>query len=110
MPITNETNIIGIIAATVSFVAIIVTLITAVTSTRQSAFTSLQTVVAQMEKTLRDNQATIEELDKGLKRERKLRMQYEDYIHALIGQLRSANVIPVDMALFVENEKNEPIL
>jgi len=99
---TTDTDIIGYVAAIVSFVAIVVTLLTALTAVRQSAFNNLQAVVERLEKNAKDDRATIEELRVGLNRERKIRMQYEDYIHELINRLRSANIPLPDISLFVD--------
>lgn len=114
--LAEEPNILTILTAVVSFIAILVTLISALTSTRQSAFNNLQAVVVQLEKsmelhqkTIASQQVTIAELELAMRKEKRRSMQYEDYQHALILQLRNADVIPVDIKIYVFDEKPQDL-
>lgn len=95
-------QIVQIITAVVSAIAIVVTVVTAITSTRSSAFNDLKVVVEQMKVELTNSKKVITQLEIDFSRERRLRMQYEDYIHALINQLRDSNIVPIDMSKYVE--------
>jgi len=93
------------ISAFIAAVAIIVALTNSLTSTRTSAFNDLKSVVEVLKTTISENKLSIAQLQSDLSTERKLRMQYEDYIHALIGQMKDNKIIPLEMGIFVTKEK-----
>jgi hypothetical protein len=94
-------------AAIASVLAIIVGIITAITSTRSSAFNDLKVVVEALKIEVATGKATIEGLRLDFARERKLRMQYEDYIHALLLQMADAKITPLDINKYVISEEEK---
>ena len=92
------------ISAFIAAVAIIVALTNSLTSTRTSAFNDLKVVVEELRATIAENKVTITQMQKDVATERRLRMQYEDYIHALIGQMKDNAIVPLDMKNYVTKE------
>jgi uncharacterized coiled-coil protein SlyX len=90
-----------------SVIAVIVSLITAATAAKSSAVVSLQALVASLQSRIEGQDKTIEKLNRDLSRERRLRMAYEDYIHALLLRFREKKITPPNIKDYVSEEDEE---